>query len=119
MSDFPRLSTGAVMQYPSDRSHQYSTRVLKFVDGGEQRYREQSAAAKRWIVRLDALTDGEATDVEQFCLGCQGRFGSFSFTDPWDNTEHADCSLENDVIVIEQAGESRTKIALIVRKNGF
>ena len=105
------------MQYPADRMRAYTTRVFKFVDGAEQRYREQSTPTKRWIIRLDLLSDEEANGVEQFCIGCQGRFGSFSFTDPWDNTEHVDCSLDNDVLTVEQTGESHTQIVLIVREN--
>ena len=40
MANFPRLTTGAVTQYPSSRNLTYSTYVLRFVDGREQRFRE-------------------------------------------------------------------------------
>ena len=37
---FPTLKTGAVMQYPGKRILQFSTDVVRFLDGTEQRYRE-------------------------------------------------------------------------------
>lgn len=117
MSDFPKLSTGAVMQYPAGRAQAYSTRVLRFVDGAEQRYRERKAATRRWLIQLDLLTDEEAADIERFFIECQGKFGVFAFTDPWDDTLYPDCSLEDDLLVTRQADEGRTRIALIVREN--
>ena len=35
----PKLKTGVVAQYPSDRSQQSFTSVYRFIDGLEQRYR--------------------------------------------------------------------------------
>ena len=40
MATFPTLKTGAVMQYPAKATIRYSNRFIKFVDGGEQRYRD-------------------------------------------------------------------------------
>ena len=117
MADFPTLRTGAIMQYPASRTREYSTRVFRFIDGTEQRYRETGSGVKRWIIRLDMLTESEAGEIEYFFLSQQGRFESFSFTDPWDNTEYPNCSLESDVLVIEQADEGRARAQLIVKEN--
>ena len=40
MNEFPKLKTGAVAQYPAQRTTRYSTHVMRFMDGSEQRYRE-------------------------------------------------------------------------------
>src|SRR5688572_10527244 len=117
MAAFPTLRTGAVMQYPTGRTLDYATRVFRFVDGAEQRYRESGFAIKRWIIQLDALTEFEATEIEHFFLSQQGRFANFSFTDPWDDINYPNCSLESDVLVVEQAEEGRARVNLIVREN--
>ena len=50
MANFPRLTTGAVTQYPSSRNMTYSTHVLRFVDGREQRFREVGGPVRSWVV---------------------------------------------------------------------
>ena len=117
MSEFPTLRTGAVMQYPAQRSRTYSTYVLCFLDGSEQRYRESGKALHRWVVRLDQLDEAELSSIQDFFSTQQGRFGSFSFVDPWDGAVYASCSLENDVHLSEIEGEGRSRTTLIIREN--
>lgn len=117
MSAFPKLKTGAVAQYPASRSLECATEVMRFVDGGEQRYRTRGAAVKRWLIQLESLDDTEAAALEAFFEGEQGRFGSFSFEDPWDGVVHADCSLESDEFTMEAVGEERATMSLVIRKN--
>ena len=117
MASFPRLKTEAVMQYPAARSLAFATEVVRFVDGSEQRYRDFGAPLRRWTIRLDLLDEAELTALEEFYTAQQGAFGNFSFTDPWDGREYADCSLEQDQVEIVLAGERRGQTALVVREN--
>jgi len=117
MSTFPRLKTGAVMQYPASRTAHYSTQVFRFVDGSEQRYREYATPIRRWIIRLELLDEEETSRLRQFFISMQGRSGAFEFEDPWDDSVHSNCSLENDELVVEFLGEARGRTALIVREN--
>jgi hypothetical protein len=94
MAQFPLLKTNAVTQYPSSRSAEFSTGVLRFVDGTEQRYRQMRQPVSKWILRLSDVSEGELYDVEDFFASRQGQTGSFVFTDPWDGTEYPDCSFE-------------------------
>jgi hypothetical protein len=98
MPNFPLLKTGAVTQYPAQKSLAYSNYVARFLDGAEQRYRECSAPLSRWIIRLDLVDEAELNALDLFFLNQQGALGSFSFTDPWDSTAHANCSLEQDTL---------------------
>lgn len=117
MSAFPRLKTGAVAQYPAGRAASYATEVFRFLDGTDQRYRAHGAPVRRWAIRLDLLDDSEMAALEAFFESAQGRYGSFSFEDPWDGSVHADCSLESDEIAFELRDEARGRTALVVREN--
>jgi phage-related protein len=117
MTDFPVLKTGAVLQYPAERSVRFSTQVVRFVDGAEQRYRGFGRPLRRWQIRLDLLDESEMTRLREFFREQRGAAGSFRFSDPWDGTDYADCSLENDEMIEELLGEMRGRTTLMVREN--
>ena len=117
MAAFPFLSTGAVAQFPSARIVEAPVRVLRFVDGGEQRFRSTRGAARRWVVRLSCLSDAELARMETFFTEQQGRAGSFTFTDPWDGTVYADCSFESDELQAWLTGEDRGAVTVVIREN--
>ena len=117
MANFPKLKTDAVMQYPAARRLRFACQVVRFVDGGEQRYRESGGALRSWEIRLNLLDEAELAALEEFFAANQGAFGSFAFTDPWDGTEHSDCSLDRDSFALLLAGEMRGATSLMVREN--
>ena len=114
MSDFPLLKTGAVMQYPGERGRLFSTEIIQFIDGSEQRYRNYSGSLLRWAIRLENLDEEELGRIEAFYAQEQGEFGTFSFTDPWDGTEYPECQFENDEILAEFLAfqDSRTNLKI-------
>ena len=117
MATFPKLRTGAISQYPSSRSLQFSTHVVSYVDGSEQRFRMFPSAVTRWRVRLDQVSETELAAVAAFFEEQQGRFARFTFVDPWTGVEHVGCSFDQDaaefVLDSEQAGRS----VLVIRTN--
>jgi hypothetical protein len=117
MNEFPRLKTGAVAQYPSQRTTRFSTGVMRFVDGSEQRYREFSGPLRRWTIQLATLDEEEMEAMEDFFLAEQGGYGTFHFVDPWDGTEYANCSLENPDAFFDFTGIHDGRTRLIVRQN--
>ena len=117
MSDFPTLKTGAITQYPSERLTGYSTTVLRFVDGSEQRWREQPSLTRRWVLRLASLDESEAAALAQFFDAQAGRAGHFSFQDPWDASLYTDCSFEQDSLPLDVAGEGRSAAVVTIREN--
>ena len=114
---FPTLKTGAVMQYPAKRSLQYNTDAIRFLDGTEQRFRDNPSLLHGWTIQLDLLDEFELAALDQFFVSNQGRFGSFSFTDPWDGTVYANCSLAEDTYGFQLTGEMRGKARLTVCQN--
>ena len=114
MANFPALKTGAVAQYGSDRSRQFSTQVLRFVDGSEQRFPGYGTPLLQWVIRLDMLDESELVNLEQFFEDEGGRAGSFVFTDPWDGTVYASCSFASDDLDLqfEEAARGKTQVAI-------
>ncbi|HZT34216.1 MAG TPA: DUF2460 domain-containing protein [Bryobacteraceae bacterium] len=117
MATFPKLKTGAVLQYPAGKSLRYAQETVRFVDGSEQRYRNRAAVRRRWTVRLDVVDEGELAELESFFLENQGAYGSFAFVDPWDGVEYEDCSLEDDSFTFRLVDGLRGQATLTVKQN--
>ena len=117
MAAFPPLKTGAVMQYPARRSTSFSTRVLRFLDGAEQRYRQSASGLKRWVIALALLDEREMAALRDFYRSNQGQTGSFAFTDPWDNATYNDCSLELADFIEDFIEIGNGSAILVVREN--
>jgi len=117
MSEFPRLKTGAVLQYPAERQVGYATQVFRFIDGSEQRCRERGGPRHRWIIRLDQLDESELASIEEFFAAQQGRSGEFAFTDPWDGQQYPSCSIEQDELTLSFLEANRGQTVLVIREN--
>jgi phage-related protein len=117
MANFPALKTGVVAQYGSDRSRRFSTRVLRFLDGSEQRFPGYGAPLRQWVIRLELLDESELANLEQFFEDEGGRAGTFSFTDPWDGTVYVSCSFGGDSLALEFQETARGKTQVVVKEN--
>ena len=117
MSDFPTLKTGAVLQYPAQKSIRFATGVLRFMGGSEQRFRDYQAPLRRWTIRLDLLDENELHVLRAFFRAESGAAGTFTFTDPWDGTVYLNCSFENHEMSEEILDEVRGTTALTVQEN--
>ncbi len=117
MSDFPILKTGAVLQYPAQKAHRFSTQVLRFVDGSEQRFRDYKTPLRRWMIKLDLLDESELQALREFFRTQGGAAGSFAFTDPWDGVAYPKCNLEDDEMVEDLLDDAKGKTTLSVMEN--
>jgi hypothetical protein len=90
---------------------------MRFVDGSEQRFREYGGPLRRWVIRLSALDEEEMEAIEAFYLSEQGGYGTFSFVDPWDGEEYANCSLESEDGIFDYIGLHDGRTRLVVRQN--
>src|SRR3989304_5260454 len=104
---FPVLRTGAAAQYPLQREVRHSAEVVRFLDGSEQAYQNQAGPRYRWILDLSLLDDGEIAKLKAFFEQQKGRWGAFSFTDPWSGVTYTTCSFETDVFPQVQTAEDR------------
>ncbi|MGO9010914.1 MAG: DUF2460 domain-containing protein [Bryobacteraceae bacterium] len=117
MASFPTLKTSAVAQYPATKAVTFQNQVVRFVDGSEQRYRDCAGPLHQWVIRLNELDETEMAALEQFLESNQGSFGSFTFTDPWDNQTYNNCSFASDAMDLTSVEEMRGQTSVTVREN--
>jgi hypothetical protein len=117
MANFPALKTGAIAQYPSDRTRRFSTGVYRFLDGAEQRFPGYGAPLRQWTIRLDLLDEAELVALEQFFVDQGGRAATFTFTDPWDGTVAPSCSFDSDTGLFEYRETGRAAALAMIREN--
>jgi hypothetical protein len=114
---FPTLKTGAVSQYPATKSTQYSSFVVRFLDGSDQRYRQYTPAILRWDIKLALLDESETRALELFFLNQSGQFGDFSFVDPWTQTVYPSCSFGQGLFAFQLTAESQGTATLAIVQN--
>lgn len=117
MNEFPALKTGAAVQYPLRTAVSFSTRILRFLGGGEQRFRQRRTAGRRWLIKLEMLDEWEAARVLEFFEAQQGRAEEFAFTDPNDGKRYENCSFEQDECEAIVDGESRVSMTVVIKEN--
>lgn len=117
MANFPTLRTGAVTQYPSTASVRHETQILRFVDGSEQRWPQSGNTGRSWTLNLARVTEEELSAIEEFFAAQQGRFGSFSFRDPFDGVVYESCSFDADSLRCHLFDEDSAQSTLIIRTN--
>ena len=118
MATFPRLKSGAIMQYPGGRSVRFATRIVRFLDGTEQRYRERGTGARRWLIRFRLLDEDELAALESFFLSSQGQAGSFDFYDPWDDVTYHECTFEQPELILNWIEQGRGEVEITVSHAG-
>lgn len=116
MSAFPTLKTGAVLQYPAQRTVQFSTDIVQFVDGSEQRFQNFASPLHSWTIQLDLLDEQELHVLRGFFLTEAGAAGDFSFTDPWDGTVYPSCCFATDTMLEQLMDEAKGKTSLVVQE---
>jgi len=117
MSEFPRLKTGVAVQYPVRMTLGYRTRILRFLGGGEQRFRQRGTGKRRWTIQLDRLDEQEAAEVLAFFEAQQGCAGEFAFTDPDTGIRYPSCSFEEDQCYVRYMREGAAAATLVIREN--
>src|SRR5579884_758743 len=117
MTSFPQLKTTAVAQYPLARRTTYSTEILQFTDGSEQRYSNYAQPVRRWQIQLASLDEGELSALRQFFRAQNGLTGRFTFIDPVSATAYPNCSFDQQMMSGTLQDVSRSSASLVIRTN--
>lgn len=107
MYRFPKLKTGAAVQYPAELIQSSASEVHRFLDSSEQRYRDRGAVRRRWRIRLTLLDEVELAALRVFFVAQRGRAGLFEFEDPWSGIVVSNCRFGTDSWSYGSAGELR------------
>ena len=111
---FPALRTNAVAQYPLERAASFAVETIEFLDFSRQAYRDLVSAKNHWVVALETLDESEIARLKEFFEQQRGRWGTFSFTDPWNGVVHARCSFAEDSFQHQQSEEGRHQTRLTI-----
>ena len=101
MATFPALKTGAVAQYPLERTVRFPVQSVRFLDGSRQSYQLSGAALRRWSIRLEQLDEAEAAALIAFAE--EQRSNTFSFTDPVTGSVVTKCVIGGDELRVGMA----------------
>lgn len=117
MPDFPLLKTAAICQYPVSRSLEFLNEELRFLDGSRQSYAQRASSRRRWVLRLDLLSDYELRAIEDFFVLVNGAAGTFSFVDPMTGEAVSNCSFDADELVANRNEIAKGSTAIVIRQN--
>lgn len=111
---FPVLKTAALAQYPLERVPRFAVETVEFLDFKKQLYRDLASGRRQWVVSLEKLDEPEIARLKEFFEQQKGRWGTFSFTDPWDGTVHPNCSFADDALPQQnpQVGQHQARLVI-------
>lgn len=112
MSLFPKLRSGTALQYPTSRAICSRVRVLRFVDGSEQRFATQKDFLRKWVIEYNGLDDQESTQLENFTRDQAAIGERFALEDPWDGSVRDNCRISGDGIECLYTGPGNNSIRL-------
>ena len=114
---FPRLKTGALVQYPTVRELTRPVETVRFLDMGRQAYLDSRSSLRRWRLRLNLLDESELAAVIEFFTEMRGSLGRFEFEDPATGEVVANCRFDDDELVLSSAGEFHGQTVITVRES--
>jgi hypothetical protein len=119
MAIFPTLSTGAVVQYPLTWNTGQSAKVIRFLDGTDQRYVTHAKMLRSWRIQLDLLNEDEIHQLEAFFVAQQGDYSTFAFPDPYTGASVPNCRFGEAGLISEYLGVDSAATAFwVIETNG-
>jgi hypothetical protein len=112
MPNLPSLQSGSTVQYPFVTSLRYSTGIIRFVDGSEQRFSHTRGVHRTWTVGLRDLNPSEIEAVAAFATSSDKQ--AFTFYDPVTGEVHSQCTLLAQPVTVEHADEQRAHLSLTI-----
>ena len=109
LSAFPVLSAGVSCELPFGQGDRYQTDVNESPSGMRYSYPWFGPGAlsgfptrglRRWPLSFPVLQDSDLAIIEQFFVGVNGQWLTFSFTDPDDTVTYPKCRFGMDDLVV-------------------
>lgn len=119
MAVFPVLCSGAVTQYPTQLLTGRSVQVIRFLDGLDQRFLNQSKQFRCWAIQLELLSESELAAIEAFFASQKGAYSTFTFPDPFSKKDVPNCRLGSPELVTDYLGMNRNSVSFwVTETNG-
>lgn len=113
MPVFPALKSGAVAQYPFERTLRFETQRVRFLDGSSQRY-ALTKPLRRWKIDLAQIDEQEMNQLIEFVEQQEGA--AFSFGDPVTGEIAGKCVISDSGLVVTAAGELYGAAMLVIEE---
>jgi hypothetical protein len=82
---FPQLASGAIAQYPLQKTRVRRTVVNSLGDGTLVKFADDWAGTAEWSIALSALSSAETAAIADLFRATEGRLQRFTFIDPSTN----------------------------------
>jgi hypothetical protein len=92
-----------IVQRPFTRVLRFFTSKIDLENGLRYAYPLRTVPIASWQISYSALNDTEIATLGSFFLA-NGRYGTFTFTDPEDASVHPSCRFGMDDLVIRHLG---------------
>jgi hypothetical protein len=124
---YPTFSFGGVAQQPLSQIYTFLVSVNDSVFGPRYAYswygsslsNFPSTYLRMWRIAYPLLTDTDAATIESFFNSAQGRYYSFSFTDPIDHTAYPHVRFDVDALKFKYItrNQQSTEVTLLQTYN--
>lgn len=123
-TSFPTFSWGGVAQMPLTQVSSFLTNVNEQASGPRYAFAYYagglsnfpSTYLRSWRISYSILSDADLATLETFFLGMQGRYGSFSFTDPLDSTTYNHVRFDQDDLQITYQTKNINSVEVTLRE---
>ena len=97
MAAYPQLGSGALSQFPVQKTRRARTVVNQASDGSTIKLADPAGAVTEWQLRYTDLSDAEAAALRAFFDSAEGTLNGFTFLDPAGNLLAWSDQLDNAV----------------------
>lgn len=123
-SSYPTLSAGVVCEYPFTESSEFFSSVQDSEIGQRYVYAWYAAGLtgfpsnyqRTWKLEYPVLSDADLATLETFFMTQQGRYSSFSFTDPVDTLTYTHVRFDSDQFQIRYQDYNRSSVTVLLRQ---
>jgi hypothetical protein len=119
MATFPSLNSNAVTQYPAALAHVRAGRIVRFIDGSDQRFVTLGKTLLSWQINLTLLNEQELSQIEAFFETQDGEYSVFDFPDPFSGATVPNCRFSAPTLVTAyQATDVGASSFWVIETNG-
>jgi len=85
MTVYPQLASGALSQFPVQKTRRARTVVNRAADGSTIKLADPAGEVTEWVLTYTDLSDDEAAGLRAFFSAAEGTLNGFTFLDPAGN----------------------------------